>query len=320
MVDTPTLRNRLRKQELGTNTNTWGDDKLNEVIDAIDQALDGVEAIALTGDKVLSSSNYTLADESLNRVLKFTGTLSAAAVVTLPSVEHWYLIVNDAGAQVTVKTAAGNGVDVANGGTALVYCDGADVLNGAPTTVGSAMTVAGALSVAGTLGVSGKISGVTAGTSATDAINKTQLDTAIAGATVAGVTGTVKVDATAGARFLIDALTASGSVTLTDNGDSIAIGAESGIQLTEDAVVKVSDFSVVSKSMYLVDTTGGNITATLPSAPAVGDHIKLDKFGSGVLTLSFNGLKYRGATLDRASSAKGSTLLRYTGTADGWID
>ena len=38
MVDTPTTRNRLRKQELGSNTNTWGDKKLNEMLTLVDIA------------------------------------------------------------------------------------------------------------------------------------------------------------------------------------------------------------------------------------------------------------------------------------------
>ncbi|MEQ8736697.1 MAG: hypothetical protein RIC29_17375 [Rhodospirillaceae bacterium] len=310
MVDTPTIRNRLRKQELGTNTNTWGDDKLNEVIDAIDQALDGVEAIALTGDKVLSSSNYTIADESLNRVLKFTGTLTGAAVVTLPSVEHWYLAVNAAGAQITLKTAAGAGVAVAHGRTALVYCDGADVLNGAPTTLG------GATSIAGPLAVAGKVMGVVAGTDAADAINKTQLDAAIAGASVAGVTGTVKVDATATAQFLIDALTAGGS-PLTDNGDSLDIPSESlGLA---DGGDKASHFTAAANTKYTVECAGA-VTVTLPASPAKGDIIVLGKYGSGLLSVGLNALKYYGSATGPATAAQGVIVLQYTNAATGWID
>lgn len=217
MVDTPTSRNRFRKQELGTNTNTWGDDKLNQALDAIDQAMDGVESIVLSGDKVLSTTNYTTADESLNRVLKFTGTLGSAVNVTVPSVEHWYLVLNNAGAQVTVKTAAGSGVAVPNGGTALVYSDASNVLNGAPTEIGAAMTIAGALTVAG------KISGVTAGTDGTDAVNKTQMESAIAAGAIPGATGTVKVDSAATADYLVNVLRAGTGIDITDGGDTMTL-------------------------------------------------------------------------------------------------
>ena len=213
MVDTPTARNRLRKQELGTNTNTWGDGKLNEVIDAIDQALDGVESIALTGDKTLTSTNYTTSDESLNRVLKFTGALGAAVTVTLPSVEHWYIVINAAGAQVTVKTAAGAGVTMPNGGIALVYCDASDVINCAPTQIPGALTVAGGLTLAGAMTVAGKISGVTAGTANTDAVNKAQMDVAIATQLTSG-DGSVANSATdTTRRFLSSAIQFFGALS-----------------------------------------------------------------------------------------------------------
>ncbi len=190
MVDTPTTRNRLRKQELGTNTNTWGDTKLNEVLDALDQAMDGVESIALTGSKTLTTSNYSTADEAKNRVLKFTGTLAAAAEVIVPSVEHMYVAVNAAGASVTIRTASGSGVSLPDGYAAAVYCDGSDVFNGSPTYLSGAVRISGALQVGG------KIANVSAGTAAQDAINKSQMDAAIAAATTSSTAGTVKVSST----------------------------------------------------------------------------------------------------------------------------
>lgn len=203
MVDSPTTRNRLRKQELGTNVNTWGDTKLNEVIDAVDKALDGVESIALTSDHVLTTTNYTTADESLNRVLKFTGTLGNAASVTVPNVEHWYMVVNSAGAQVMVKTSSGIGVTVPDGAIAQVYCDGADVYNGAPTIFGAGLSI------------SGKITGVSTGTVNTDAVNKLQMDTAIANQLTSG-DGTIANSATdTTRRFLETAITPGHGINTT---------------------------------------------------------------------------------------------------------
>ena len=260
MVDTPTTRNRLRKQELGTNTNTWGDDKLNEVIDAIDQALDGVESIALTADKVLSSTNYTVADENLNRVLKFTGTLASAVIVTIASVEHWFLVVNAAGAQVTVKTAAGLGVAVPNGATALVYCDGIDVLNGAPSVVGSAMTIARALTVAGALGVAGKITGLTAGTDATDAVNKTQMDAAIAAQLTSGDGSLANSATDTTRRFLNTAMQFFGS--LVGATQDAAADEWMGVKLKADQTVPITVNGTLSiGSLNPIDTTSAAITA-----------------------------------------------------------
>lgn len=253
MVDTPTSRNRLRKQELGTNTNTWGDDKLNEVIDAVDQALDGVESITLTGDKTLTTTNYSTSDESLNRVLKLSGTLSAAATLTVPSVEHWYLLINAAGAQVTVKTAAGSGVALADGKTALLYCDGADVFNGSPTLIGSDATVEGALTVAG------KVTGVTAGTSGSDAVNKAQMDSTIAAQLTSG-DGSVANSATdTTRRFLSSAIQFYGAL----NGTTQDASADEWLGVKLIAARHDANATLAIGSLNHIKTPG--ITLTLPS-------------------------------------------------------
>jgi len=214
MVDTPTTRNRLRKQELGTNTNTWGDTKLNEVLDGIDQAMDGVLAISLTGNYTLGTVNYTTADEGKRRVLKFTGSLSSAASVTIPSLEHEYAVVNAAGATVTVKTFAGTGVEIPNGYQARVYCDGIDVFNGSPTVL------------PGNVRVAGKVRNMTAGTESTDAVNKAQMEIAIAAAGIPASAGTVMVSLTdTTPNYLNNKITVSGSLvkSVTNPGGNEAV-------------------------------------------------------------------------------------------------
>jgi hypothetical protein len=214
MVDSPTTRNRLRKQELGTNINSWGDTKLNEALDVIDQAMDGVLAVALTGNLTLATTNYSTADQAKRRVLKFTGSLTSAATVTVPSVEHDYAIINAAGASVTVKTFAGSGVEIPNGYQARVYCDANDVLNGSPTLL------------PGDVRVAGKVRNVTAGTESTDAVNKTQMEAAIASAGVPASSGAVLVSLTdTTANYLGQKITVSGSLvkSITNPGANEAL-------------------------------------------------------------------------------------------------
>lgn len=124
MVDSPTTRNRFRKQETGTNVNTWGDN-LNEALDAIDQTLDGVLSITVSGDTTLTTSNYSTSDQAKNRVIVATGTLAAAANMIAPSVQHQYTFVNSGTTKaITFKTAAGAGVAVPSGRQCDVYSDG----------------------------------------------------------------------------------------------------------------------------------------------------------------------------------------------------
>jgi len=177
MADSATTNKRLRKQSLGSNTNTWGDTKLNEVLDVIDQCMDGYESIALTGDLTLTTTNYTTADQAKYRVINFTGSMSAA--VTFPSVQGWYLILNNSSGTVTCKCSAGTGVAIPAGYIALIYGNGSDMANGAPMLVSGAMTVAG------------QIHGVATGTANTDAVNVAQMSTAIAAASLPATSGTV---------------------------------------------------------------------------------------------------------------------------------
>jgi len=200
MADSATSNKRLRKQSLGSNTNTWGDTKLNEVLDVIDQCMDGYESIVLTGNLTLSTTNYSMADQAKYRVINFTGSAGAASV-TFPSVQGWYLILNNNSGTLTCLCAGGTGVAVPVGYIALIYGDGTDMRNGAPMLVPGALTVAG------------QIRGVAAGTAATDAVNKTQMETAIATAGLPATAGAVLVsssDTTAG--YLNQKITVSGSL------------------------------------------------------------------------------------------------------------
>jgi len=209
MADSATANKRLRKQSLGSNTNTWGDTKLNEVLDVIDQCMDGYESIALTGNLTLATTNYTTADQAKYRVINFTGTAGAVSV-TFPSVMGWYLILNNTNGTVTCLCSGGAGVGVPAGYTALLYGDGIDLHNGAPTLLNGALTISGALTM------SGQIHGVTAGTTGTDAVNVAQMGTAIATASLPATPGTVLnsiADTTAG--YLSQKESASGLLART---------------------------------------------------------------------------------------------------------
>src|SRR5205823_4389408 len=127
-------------------------------------------------DATISWSNYAAGNTGECAVLKLTGALTAAATLTFPAYNNALLVWNAAGAAVTIKCAAGTGVTLANGQRGLLFCDGTDYANAAPTLFPAGMTVAG------------QVSGVSAGT---DAVNVTQLAAAIAASVPAGTAGTL---------------------------------------------------------------------------------------------------------------------------------
>jgi microcystin-dependent protein len=152
MPSTPTTRNRLNLQGSGDNTETWGTVLNAQVFSLLDEALDGVTTLALTGNVSLSSQNYAT-DQARRRILKLVGTPVSSVVIAVPSVEKFYLVHNATSLAHTI-TAGGPGVTVQPNALTYIYCDGATVF--APTTgltaeVGTIVDYAGATAPSGWL-------------------------------------------------------------------------------------------------------------------------------------------------------------------------
>ena len=128
MPSTASTRLRLEKMATGEKTNTWGTTQNAAQFDLLDEAVAGVETIALTGNHTLTSTNY-VSDEARNMGLRFTGSLGSGATITIPSVEKLYFIINDAGQTLTFS-AGGTTGEVENGRRKWVACNGTDVYVG----------------------------------------------------------------------------------------------------------------------------------------------------------------------------------------------
>ncbi len=217
MTDSPSPVLQLRIQSVGSNVNLWGG-YINTDLAMLEQAAKGYQSLAVAGDATISWTNYATGNTGAAARLKLTGSPGAAATLTFPSYQNFLSVDNSTSVAVTIKCSGGTGVAIAAGAKALLYCDGVDYYNAAATVIPGATSIAGALTVAG------QISGVSAATNGTQAVNKTQMDAAIAVAGVPGSPGTVKIDAAATPAYLYEALTVSGSLVKTDNGDSMNIG------------------------------------------------------------------------------------------------
>ncbi|TAK98943.1 MAG: hypothetical protein EPO08_17725 [Rhodospirillaceae bacterium] len=260
MADSATANKRLRKQSLGSNTNTWGDTKLNEVLDVIDQCMDGYESIALTGNLTLATTNYSITDQAKYRVINFTGTAGAVSV-TFPSVQGWYLILNNTNGAVTVLCSGGTGVAIPAGYIALVYGDGTDLHNGAPNLVNGSLTITGALTM------SGQIHGVAAGTAGTDAVNVAQMGTAIATAGLPATAGALLnsvTDTTAGYLSLKVQPTVSGGIAASTNNP----GANESLNLVlnVNGMGTATDVDPTSDFVPIYDVSAGAMKKALTSA------------------------------------------------------
>ena len=84
-----------------------------------------------------------------------------------------------------------------------------------------------------------------------------------------------------------------------------------------------SSITIAANDRYFVDTSGGAITITLPSAPLVGDQVRLldlaSTFDTNNLTVGRNSLKIMGLSEDLVVSQEDSSIgLVYTGATYGW--
>lgn len=310
MADTPSAILLLRLQSTGSNTNLWGG-YLNTALQTLEQAAKGFQSLAVSGDAAVSWANYAAGNSGQAARLKLTGALSASATLIFPAYQNALSVENAAGAAVTIKCAAGTGVTLAHGRSADLYCDGTDYFNAAPTVfpAGASVTMGGALTV------TGKISGVTAGTAATDAVNKAQMEATVAAGAIPGAPGTVKVGPATNSLYLLQALQASGAVTIAESGDSLTFEVAPGGYA--DGGRKDAPFTALSGHAYAV-TSG--CTFFLDPDPPDGAKMRVALFNThAVYEMDPNGKTINGRPFALGGIQGGQTFeLTYDASLGDW--
>jgi hypothetical protein len=156
----------------GDQAGLWGQTTNTNLGTLLEQAITGVTSITM------SDANYTLtsfngvSDEARNAVLVVSGTNAAVRDLIPPVQEKLYTIVNNTtgGFAIRVIGASGTGVNVPNGATCLVYCDGTNFVNGLSGSAGN-FSVAGNITAAGNVSVTGAFVGNGAAISTINASN-----------------------------------------------------------------------------------------------------------------------------------------------------
>jgi hypothetical protein len=147
---------KLELMVTGENAGQWGD-KTNNNLELIQQAIAGYEAVALSdGGTVTLVMSDAAESNARNMVLKFTGTLTTASIVTIPDgIEKFYIIDLSAVTGVTnltIKTASGTGFTAGEAAIVAAYSDGTNLneisLNTLGGTIGSAQLEDGAVTTA----------------------------------------------------------------------------------------------------------------------------------------------------------------------------
>lgn len=119
---------RLVLPATGELANTWGTVFNAGATTLIDTSIAGSASITMTAaDYTLSNANGAT-DEARSMFLVLGGTPGGSYNVICPAVSKLYFVTNSTGAAQTVKTSAGTGISVPNGVSAVLRCDGTNVV------------------------------------------------------------------------------------------------------------------------------------------------------------------------------------------------
>ena len=125
--------NGSTKQGTNDNPNTWGAILNNQVIELVEEMVNGVAVIDVTG-----SSNITISttnggsSPARHATLEIVGTISTNITITVPSTEHqYYLRSTHTGGTVRVQPSGSSTyLDIpTGGGKVIAYINGTDIFN-----------------------------------------------------------------------------------------------------------------------------------------------------------------------------------------------
>jgi len=270
---TPILK--LALPVTGELNGAWGDVVNNNITSMVEQAVAGLATI---NTWVANSHTLTTADgttsESRCAMLVIdddgAGNPSAAATVICPAATKAYIVQNLCGQTVTVKTSAGTGVAIPNNQSALVFCNGTNVVTGAfnGDVVGPATATDNA--IVRYDGATGKL------------IQNSVVTIADATGNMAGV-GTLGVGAittsgalTYGGVTLNNAVTGTGNMVLSTSPTLVtpALGTPSSVVLTNATGLPISTGVSglgAGVATFLATPTSANLAAAVTNETGSGD-------------------------------------------------
>jgi hypothetical protein len=123
----------------GDQSGLWGQTTNTNLGTLLEQAITGVTSITMADANYTLTSLNGVTDESRNAVLVVTGTNNGVRDLIPPVVKKLYTIVNNTtgGYAIRVIGVSGTGVNIPNGATCLVYCDGTNFVNGLSGSAGN---------------------------------------------------------------------------------------------------------------------------------------------------------------------------------------
>ena len=119
------------------------------------------------------------------------------------------------------------------------------------------------------------------------------------------------------------------SLQLGEAGDTInlttaTVNLPTGVGGTSWQAVKTANFTAVAGEGYFVNTTGGVITATLPSSATIGNEVSIIDYAGTAdtnnITIGRNGHNIQGAASDMTvTTERAAFTLVYVDSTQGWL-
>ena len=157
MASTYTANTGLEKIASGEQAGTWGT-TTNRNFDIIDDALNGVLTVDVSGNTTLTTSDGSLSNGH-HKVILLTDSVSSAFNLTIApnDVQKWYFVNNNTDQIATALQGGGSGTTVAigAGASAIIYADGAGT-NANVATVSTDVLGDSSPQLGGNLDVNGK--------------------------------------------------------------------------------------------------------------------------------------------------------------------
>jgi len=284
---------------------TWGDVVNNNITSMVEEAIAGLSTINTwsANSHTLTTANGTTS-ESRAAMLILTdsgGALTGAGEVICPAETKIYLVYNNTGETITVKTSAGTGADILDGVTLFVYCDGTNVEKANTDTtllllnypVGTNNVGVGS-SVFSSITSASSSTGV--GSSALTSLTSGANNTAVGASSLTAITSGTRA-AAFGKDSMLSATTGNFNAAFgTSAGESITTGSNNSA-FGDDAL---SNVSTTGFNTAVGVSAGGSITSGSNNTAIGGDSMAF--FGAAITGSNLTCLGY-----DSQPSAAGAT-------------
>ena len=113
----------LAKQQTAENPLVWGNVWNTQVFDLLDEAVAGSIDIDMSSGDVTLTDDDGVSNQARNMMLVLTGAAVLPATVFIPQRNKLYVIDNQTGETMTVKTTSGVGIDVIDGEIVVAVVD-----------------------------------------------------------------------------------------------------------------------------------------------------------------------------------------------------